>query len=57
MDLMIEQSGAEKGSDWKKFIRRHWKMVSAFAIAGILLFTDAIYVFLLVHQEMLKQQV
>ncbi len=43
---MTEQIGVEKGSDWKKFITKHWQLVSAFAIAGILLFIGAIYVFL-----------
>jgi hypothetical protein len=46
MDLMTEQTGVEKGSDWKKFMRKHWQMVSAFAVAGLLVFIGAIYVFL-----------
>lgn len=43
---MTEQIGAEKGSDWTKFMRKHWQMVSVFAVAGILVFIGAVYVFL-----------
>jgi hypothetical protein len=42
----LEKSGVQNDSDWKKFIRKHWKMVAVFVVAGILVFTGAIYVFL-----------
>jgi hypothetical protein len=45
-DLMTEEIGVEKSSAWKKFLRKHWKMVAVFAVAGILVCIDAIYVFL-----------
>ena len=43
---MTEELGVERSSDWKKFLRKHWKMVAVFAVAGILVFVGAIYVFL-----------
>ena len=43
---MTEEVVVESGSDWKRFIRKHWKIVAAFAVAGLLVFIGAIYVFL-----------
>ena len=43
---MAVDVGAERDSDWKLFMRKHWKIVAAFAIAGILVILGAIYVFL-----------
>jgi hypothetical protein len=43
---MTEEVVVESGSDWKRFIRKHLKTVAAFAVAGILVFIGAIYVFL-----------
>jgi len=43
---MTEEIEIEKGSDWKKFIIKHWKIATIFAVAGILLIIGAIYVFL-----------
>ena len=43
---MTEEVVVEIGSDWKRFIRKHLKTVTAFAVAGILVFIGAIYVFL-----------
>ena len=36
----------ENGSDWKKFLRKHWNIVAIFVVAGILAFIGAIYVYL-----------
>ncbi len=43
---MTEESGVESGSDWQRFIRKHWRIVAGFAVAGILVFIGAVYVFL-----------
>jgi len=43
---MTEEICMEEGPNWKKFIKKHWKMVAIFAIAGIILFASAIFVFL-----------
>ena len=45
-DLMTQKNEIEKDSEWGKFIRKHWKMVATFVIAGILIFIGSIYVFL-----------
>jgi hypothetical protein len=42
---VTEEVGVETSSQVKRFIRKHWKMVAAFATAGILVFIGAIYVF------------
>lgn len=39
-------SSPEKGSDWKKFLRKHWLAVTIFVVTAVLLFADAVYVFL-----------
>jgi hypothetical protein len=41
---MSGEAGVENGSDWKKFLGKHWSIVALFAVAGILLFVGAIYV-------------
>jgi hypothetical protein len=46
MNFMAEEAGEENGSDWKKFLRNHWNIVALFAVAGILAFIGAIYVYL-----------
>jgi len=43
---MTQEIEAAKGSDWKKFLTKHWTMVAIFIVAGILVFIGAIYVFL-----------
>ena len=43
---MTVESGVEKGSDWKKFMKKHWNIVAMFVVAGILAFIGAIYVYL-----------
>ncbi len=43
---MTEEAGVESGSDWKRFTRKHWRIVTGFAVAGILVFFGAVYVFL-----------
>ncbi len=43
---MSGETGVENSSDWKNFARKHWKTVSVFVIAGILIFIGVIYVFL-----------
>jgi len=42
---MTVQVEAEQGSDWKRFMRKRWTMVAAFAVAIILVIIGAIYVF------------
>ena len=39
-------TGEENGSDWKKFLKKHWKIVAIFVVAGILAFIGGIYVYL-----------
>ncbi len=43
---MTEEICTEEGSNWKKFIKKHWKMMAVFAVAGIILSVCAVYVFL-----------
>ncbi len=38
-------AGAENKSDWKSFIKNHWKVFSVFVAAATALFVGAIYVF------------
>ena len=45
-DLMTKEIEAEKVSDGKKFMRKHWNIVAVFVAAGILAFIAAVYVFL-----------
>jgi hypothetical protein len=43
---MTVESGVEKGSDWKKFMKKHWNIVAIFVVVGILAVAGAVYVFL-----------
>ncbi len=43
---MGQEIEVEKASDGKKFIRKHWRTVAVFVVAGILAFIGAVYVFL-----------
>jgi hypothetical protein len=43
---MAAEVAVENGSEWKKFLRKHWSIVALFVVAGILVFIGAIYVFL-----------
>jgi hypothetical protein len=43
---MTEQIEAEKGSDWGKFIRKHWSIFAVFIAAAVLAFIGAVYIFL-----------
>jgi hypothetical protein len=45
-DFMTEEVGVENGSDWKKFLRKHWNIVAIFAVAGIFALAGAVYVYL-----------
>jgi hypothetical protein len=45
-NLMTQEIEVEKDNDGKKFVKKHWKIVTAFVAAGILAFTGAVYVFL-----------
>jgi len=38
--------GAEVASDWRRFMRKHWKAVGIFVLAGALALAGAVYVFL-----------
>src|SRR4030067_1780988 len=43
----MEETGSENGSEgWKKFLRKHLKMVSLFGVGVILASVGAVYVFL-----------
>ena len=43
---MSGEISVETDSGWKKFLRKHWKIVAIFVVAGVLVFIGAIYVFL-----------
>jgi hypothetical protein len=43
---MTGEVEVKNGSDWKKFLRKHWNMVALFVVAVILAVVGAIYVFL-----------
>jgi hypothetical protein len=43
---MTVETGMENGSEWKKFLRKHWKIFALFVVVGILAFIGAVYVFL-----------
>jgi hypothetical protein len=45
-NLMTQEIEVEKDNNGKKFVKKHWKIVTAFVAAGILAFTGAVYVFL-----------
>lgn len=42
---MTVENEAGKGSDWKSFMRKHWGTVAVFAVAVVLAFAAAVYVF------------
>jgi hypothetical protein len=43
---MTQEIEAQKeGSDWKRFIRKHWGIFAVFIAAGVLAVTGAVYVF------------
>ncbi len=42
---MTEEIRVGEGYDWKTFLRKHWNIVAVFAVAGILAFVGAVYVF------------
>ena len=42
---MTSETGMEKDSDWRKFIRKHWCIVAVFAVAVALALAGAVYVF------------
>jgi hypothetical protein len=43
----VSENESENGSEaWKKFLRKHWSVVAIFAVAAILAFVGAVYVFL-----------
>src|SRR5712664_3669840 len=43
---MTDTAGLDMGSDWKRFMRKHWRTVATFAVAAILAVGSAVYVFL-----------
>jgi putative Mn2+ efflux pump MntP len=43
---MTQEIQGAKGSDWSKFLKKHWKAVALFAAAAILVFIGAVYIFL-----------
>jgi len=43
---MTGESEVGKGSEWKKFLRKHWNVVAVFVVAAILAFIGAVYVYL-----------
>jgi hypothetical protein len=42
---MIQQTEIQTGSDWQRFMRRHWVAFAAFAAAAILAVAGGVYVF------------
>src|SRR3989454_4465175 len=45
-NLMTDVVVTEDGSDWKRFMRKHWRIAAVFVAAGVLAFVGAVYVFL-----------
>jgi hypothetical protein len=45
MKTMTTQVEAQNGSDWQRFIRKHWATFAAFIAAAILAAAGAVYVF------------
>ncbi len=43
---MTAAVGLDEGSEWKRFLRKHWNIVAVFVVAVILAFAGAVYVFL-----------
>ena len=44
--MMVETESENSEKIWKKFLRRHWKMLVFFVVAAALAIIGAIYVFL-----------
>jgi len=44
-DMMTEQNVAYESTDWRKFARKHWTIITVFVVAGILAVAGAVYVF------------
>ncbi len=42
---MTEQTQVQSGSDWQRFLRKHWAAFAAFIAAAILAVAGAVYVF------------
>ncbi len=42
---MTEQNEVAKGSDWRRFLRKHWNILAVFVVAAILAVAGAVYVF------------
>src|SRR5271169_4520032 len=42
---VTDAGGVDEGAEWKRFMRNHWSMVAAFAVACILAAVGAVYVF------------
>jgi hypothetical protein len=40
------EGGIEQASDWRRFMRKHWKAVVVFVVAGALAIAGSVYVFL-----------
>jgi len=45
-NFMAGEIGTGNGSEWKKFLRKHWGIVALFVVVCILAFIGAIYIFL-----------
>ena len=45
-NLMTDVVVTEDGSDWKRFMRKHWRIAAVFVAAGVLAFVGAVYVFI-----------
>jgi len=43
---MTQDVAVKKGSDWKKFLGKHWTAVAIFVLAAVLAFVGAVYVLL-----------
>jgi uncharacterized MAPEG superfamily protein len=41
---MSEQSQSENGSDWGRFLRKHWAAFAVMVVAAVLAFVGAVYV-------------
>src|SRR2546430_14935220 len=43
---MTGTSGLDVGSDWKRFMGKHWRTVATFVVAAVLAVASAVYGFL-----------
>jgi len=41
---MTQETDSESGSDWKKFMKKHWAIAAVITLAGILAVVGAVYV-------------